>query len=480
MEKRKVDVAIIGAGTAGLGAYREARKYTDNLLLIESGPYGTTCARVGCMPSKLLIAAAEAAHDADHASLFGVHAGDVKIDGREVMARVQRERDRFVRSVLDSVESLPEDTRICGRARFTGPQTLQVDDTLEVEAERIVVATGSRPHVPGFLEEAGDRLLTSDTLFELPDLPKSMAIFGPGVVGLELGQALSRLGVDVRMFGKGGAVGPLQDNAIHGEALRIFNEEFYLDPEAEVKAVERTADGVAVSYRHRDQGEITETFDYVLAATGRRPNMDRVDIQNSGLELDDKGMPDHNPNTMRSGTSAIFVAGDVSNEIPLLHEASDEGHIAGINAGRYPEVRATPRRTPLAIVFTAPQIATVGETMASLQDRKGDGFAVGQVSFEDQGRSRVMGKNKGLLRLYGEFGSGLLLGAEMLGPAAEHIAHLLAWSIQNRMTVLRMLEMPFYHPVIEEGVRTALRDLNHNLNMGPQLDDQCMECGPGA
>jgi hypothetical protein len=107
-------------------------------------------------------------------------------------------------------------------------------------------------------------------------------------------------------------------------------------------------------------------------------------------------------------------------------------------------------------------------------------FAVGEVSFEDQGRSRVIGKNRGLLRVYGEHGSGLFMGAEMFGPTAEHIAHLLAWSAQRRMTVIEMLDMPFYHPVIEEGLRSALQDLSHKLSMGPATDSNCMDCGPGV
>jgi dihydrolipoamide dehydrogenase len=105
---------------------------------------------------------------------------------------------------------------------------------------------------------------------------------------------------------------------------------------------------------------------------------------------------------------------------------------------------------------------------------------VGEVSFENQGRSRVMLKNKGHMRLYAEQGTGLFIGAEFIGPQAEHIAHLLAWAVQNKMTVPQMLEMPFYHPVIEEGLRTALRDLNAKLKFGPDIVNMCMECGPGA
>ncbi|HUI99292.1 MAG TPA: dihydrolipoyl dehydrogenase, partial [Usitatibacter sp.] len=118
------------------------------------------------------------------------------------------------------------------------------------------------------------------------------------------------------------------------------------------------------------------------------------------------------------------------------------------------------RRAPLGIVFTDPQIAIVGGGFARLQAHE---IAAGEVSFEDQGRSRVMLRNRGHLRVYGDPQTGRFLGAEMAGPDAEHIGHLLAWALQARMTVGEMLEMPFYHPVVEEGLRTALRDLDARM-----------------
>src|SRR5437762_5319105 len=124
----KVDVAVIGAGTAGLAAYRAARAAGKHVVLVEGGAYGTTCARVGCMPSKLLIAAAEAAHAIERAPGFGVHAGPKRVDGREVMARVRRERDRFVGFVLRGVDEIPESDRIRGHARFVDPNTLDMDN----------------------------------------------------------------------------------------------------------------------------------------------------------------------------------------------------------------------------------------------------------------------------------------------------------------------------------------------------------------
>ncbi|WP_033463877.1 FAD-dependent oxidoreductase, partial [Bordetella bronchiseptica] len=149
MKTLHTDVAIIGAGTAGLAAHRAARAAGKRALLIEGGQYGTTCARVGCMPSKLLIAAAEAAHAAAHGGPFGVHIdGAVRIDGAQVMARVKSERDRFVGFVLEGVENIPAEDKLRGMARFVEDTVLRVDGHTEVRAGSVVIASGSRPAVP--------------------------------------------------------------------------------------------------------------------------------------------------------------------------------------------------------------------------------------------------------------------------------------------------------------------------------------------
>ena len=239
MNPLKVDVAIIGAGSAGMSAYKAARKHTDRVVVIEQGPYGTTCARVGCMPSKLLIAAADHAHTVATGEPFGVTVAGLKIDGAAVMARVRRERDRFVGFVLDTVDGWPAAHKLSGAARFEAPGRLRVADTC-VEAARVIIATGATPAVPaGWRERLGDRLVVNDDVFEWDDLPNSVAVFGPGVIGLELGEALHRLGVQVIMFGMGGLVGPLTDEAIRDYAAKTLNEEFYLDADAKVEQMFR-------------------------------------------------------------------------------------------------------------------------------------------------------------------------------------------------------------------------------------------------
>lgn len=483
-----VDVAVIGAGTAGLAAYRAAKAEGARVVLIEGGPYGTTCARVGCMPSKLLIAAAEAAHGAERAERFGVSVGHISVDGRAVMARVRKERDRFVGFVVRDTLELPEDDRLRGYARFEDQRTLVVSDSdgseTRVHARAVVIATGSTPVVLPMFEGLGDRVIVNDDVFDWEDLPKSVAVFGPGVIGLELGQALHRLGVRVRMFGVGGLIGPLTDPKIREEATQVIGREFPLDTDAKVHSLRRVQDQVEVDFDW--QGERRrESFDYVLTATGRRPNLDRLSLERTGVSLDSRGVPVFDLRTLQVQDSRLFLAGDVNNVRPLLHEASDEGRIAGANAARFPncnygaisDVRpeADPqRRSAISVVFSDPQIATIGSSWKELEAARDENrVVVGEVSFDDQGRSRVMLVNQGRLRLYADARDGRLLGAEMIAPRAEHLAHLLSWAHQQKQTVMDLLCMPFYHPVIEEGLRTALRDAAKQLEERAGLQRRC-------
>src|SRR5690554_310578 len=225
MKTMKVDVAVIGAGTAGMTAWKAASKAGARTVLIEDGPHGTTCARVGCMPSKLLIAAADAAHAARNTTPFGVHVDGVRVDGQEVMQRVRNERDRFVGYVLRDVEAMPEEERLQGRARFVSDNVLEVDEHTRVEAASIVIATGTRPNIPAQYEPLGDRAIVNDDLFDWEDLPDSVLVIGAGVIGLELGQALSRLGVRTRVLQRSRHLGGLKDPVVLESAIEIFRQD---------------------------------------------------------------------------------------------------------------------------------------------------------------------------------------------------------------------------------------------------------------
>lgn len=451
------DVAVIGAGTAGIAAQRAASRAGAHAILIEAGPGGTTCARVGCMPSKLLIAAATAASDARGAGLFGIRTGEVGIDGPAVLARVRSERDRFVAGVFAGLDELPADLRLAGRARFTGPDTLTIDDHTRVRFRAAVVASGSSPAIPAPLRNLGERVLTTDTLFEIADLPATLAVLGGGPVGIEMAQAMARLGVRVCLLDSGRSLAALTDPDLAPMATAIFGDEITLHLGAKVERAEATGDGVRLGWTDAN-GSHSGTFDRVLAAVGRRPNVSDLGLEAAGLNLDDEGGPRFDPRSLLCEGGPIFIAGDANAERPVVHEAARQGDIAGHNAAAFAasgSIRGFDPPVRLAMVFTHPGTATVGE--AYDPDRSSDRL-VGSVDFSDQGRARILGRNSGGIRVYADR-SGRLTGAEVIGPEAEHLAHILAFAIQDGQTAESLHGKPFYHPTLEEGLKTALADI---------------------
>jgi dihydrolipoamide dehydrogenase len=475
----EVEVAVIGAGSAGLVARQQALEHgAARVLLIEGGVYGTTCARVGCMPSKLLIAAADAAERVRAAAAFGVEVGDVRIDGAAVMARVRRERDRFVAGVVRSVEAIDARDRLHGWARFVGPQSLVVETEagpVRVEARAIVVAAGSSPSIPDSLKGLGARLLTSDSVFELPSLPATLAIVGSGVIGLELGSAMQRLGVSTSILDIGTRMPLMVSDVMQAQAHELFAERLDLHLGLRELASELVADGVRLRWTESDGQAREAVFEYVLAATGRAPKLSSLGLQAAGIELDERGMPKRvDQRTMRIGESAIFMAGDITAKHPILHEAVSDGRIAGRNAARYPSIRAHVRQVPLGIMFTEPNVAIVGQVP---RQGEGDEWSVGEVDYRKQGRARVMNQAHGRARVYARRECGTIFAAELIGPGVEHMAHLLAWAVEQRLTAQRALELPIYHPVLEEGLRTAIAALAHALSLA--REPKPLDCGPG-
>ncbi|MGB3879980.1 MAG: dihydrolipoyl dehydrogenase [Diaphorobacter nitroreducens] len=453
-----LDVIILGAGSAGLAALREVRKRTDHWRIVNDGPWGTTCARVGCMPSKMLIEAANAYHARRALHTFGIEGADaLRVDLPAVLRRVRALRDDFVAGTLAATDA--GERAISGHARLLDAQRVEVNGQVHT-ARRIIIATGSRPIVPEDWLAFGDRILTTDTLFEQPTLGPRVAVIGLGPLGVEIAQALARLGVEVMAFATGKSVAGLSDPAINDALLARLKDEFIVNvgDKAELREV---AGGIQVT-----NGSATVVVDQVVAAMGRRPNLEHLGLDRLGVALDDKGRPPIDPCTLQVGNLPVFIAGDADGDRPLLHEAADEGHIAGLNA-LAPTPRGFARRTPLAITFSQPHAAVVGQRHADLPEGQWVG---GTVDFARQGRARVAQCNHGRLNVYAEHGSGRLLGAELCAPAGEHMAHLLALAVEQRLTVHDLLRMPFYHPVLEEGLRTALRDAASRLPKASDSD----------
>lgn len=463
---RTVDVAIIGAGSAGIAARSEVTRVTSNYVVIDDGVLGTTCARVGCMPSKAFIQVANDFHRRRVFAEIGITgSGALGVDRAKVMAHVRRLRDGFAAAVVKDMQRW-QDHLLRGRAHFLDAETLSVGEE-RIQAKHIVIATGSRPVRPESWRVHAKHLIDTDQFFELETLPDRMAVIGLGAIGVELGQALARLGVEVAAVNRGKAVGGLTSPALQDYAVSVAAREMQLAfGSAEIEV--GTGGELLIK-----AGEHTFAAPKALLALGRKPNLDGLALENLGLRLDAKGMPPLDRTTMRIAGTSIYLAGDATGGRATFHEAVDEGRMSGYNTARSPD-HCFERRAPLAITFSDPTIAVVGKSWAALS-AGGVAFATGEAEFARQGRAIIMRETEGRIEVYADFASGRLLGAEMMAPRGEHLAHLIALAIAKELTLRDVLKLPFYHPAIEEGLRTAFKDAAYKVTGGAR-DLELMRC----
>ncbi len=447
------DVAIIGAGTAGLTARAEVAKKTDNYVVIDGGILGTTCARVGCMPSKALIEVANTFHKKNQFDTYGLSNPNLIIPNyKQIMAHVRGLRDRFAGGVIKGMEGWKTHF-IAKNARFIDPNTLDLGDE-KIKARKIVIATGSKPFMPDAWKKYSSYFLDTDSFFEQKTLPDKMAVLGLGPIGIELGQALTRLGIDVVAMIRRRVIGGLSDPDIQEYAYQCFEQEMNIQV-GTIEILGETDKGLTLCCHDQSRNDQSWTVDKVLLALGRRPAIHNLGIENLGVKLDKKGLPPLNTGTLQIEDLPVFIAGDVNSIRPILHEAADEGRIAGYNC-MTKDIGCFEKRTPLHITFASPNICVMGQSYEDLKKNE-ISFVTGETDYEHQGRAMIMGQNKGKVHIYGDPKEGRLLGVEMIAPSGEHMAHLLTLAIANKMCAQDLLSMPIYHPVLEEALRTALR-----------------------
>lgn len=471
-KKKKLNtaVAVIGAGSAGLSAFRQLMKSGTEALLIDPGPLGTMCARTGCMPSKALVSIARDFHRCRVFERQGIHGADrLTCDVPEVLEQVRALRDQFTSGMVETTEKLAGERLICERARLVGGNSVETDHYI-IEAEKIIIATGAAPLIPDEWNSFSDRILTSETLFEQTDLPRRLAVIGLKLEGLELGQALGRLGVGVVCFGRNKHIGGITDPVVNKALHKAIAEEIPIHTDAEA-TVRQLSDGSLMV----DADGVMAKADGLLLAMGVVPNLAGIGLEHLDVELDEQGMPPWNLQTGQIADLPIYLAGDATRYRPILHEAIDEGYIAAFNAVS-DELVCAERRVPLRICFSDPQAVVVGQSWEELER---DRVTVGEVDFADASRAILERRAVGCLRVYADRDSGRLLGAEMATPEAEHLGHLLALAMQQQLTLNDLLKMPFYHPTITEALRTALRDAMHRIDSPAGRGGlDLYECGP--
>ncbi len=458
--EREADVIIIGLGTAGLSAAREVAKVTQYFHIIGNGTYGTTCVRNGCMPSKILISAARTFRARGHMEECGIHGSEsLRMDIPALLNRVRAMRAHFLHYALEETESFRAHI-IEGNVRLSAPDTVEINGG-RIRAKAVIIATGSRPIIPEVWQGFKDRILTSDTLFDQQDLPASIGVIGMSVLGAEMAQAFAGLGIQVTATHTEALVGGCTDPDVSARAADILGEEMELWLQT---TPEIASEGDKLRLR---AGGRTALVDKLFIAEGRCANLEGLGLEALGLREAGKPFERYDCETMQLEGERIFLAGDVTLGRAILFQAADEGRIAGYNAARGKTYSFT-RRTPMQVCYTAPEICIAGASW----EQCGASAAIGEARFENQGRALIEGMNQGIVRIYAERTSGRLLGSEFCAPNGEHLAHLLAWIIDAKLTVFEALRLPFYHPTVEEGLRTALQELAEHIRPGSK---QAME-----
>ena len=414
------DIIIIGAGTAGIAAYKEAIKYTQNILIFNHGPWDTTCARVGCMPSKVLISTANRMHDIKTANQLALNVQST-IDTSEVMTYVRTLRDRFTGATQRDVDQWQQEHKISGQVSFKNTNTI-VAHNKEYQAKAFIIAVGSTPsYEQSWKDELGSRLITSDQVFELDMLPKSIAVIGSGVIAIELAQAMHRLGVATTIFTRSRKVGSLTSPNLQELVQKTLSQELNIKFEILPRSVKKTENGVQILYQeYSEQKQLN--VDYLLVATGRKSLLTTLNLGSISKEFADIKNLKVDPNTKQLSNLPIFITGDALTSTPLQHEAVNEGRGAVHNCLDYPQVKTIKNLIPLSIVFSSPEMATAGQSYKQLKSKNIE-FITGFISYEKQGRAIVLAKNKGAIEVYIDKTTRKLLGAELFVDSAEHMAH---------------------------------------------------------
>jgi pyruvate/2-oxoglutarate dehydrogenase complex dihydrolipoamide dehydrogenase (E3) component len=441
------DVAIIGGGSGGYAAARTAVAAGLRAAVIEGGKeVGGLCILRGCMPTKALLYAAEVRHLAQYGGLWGMKPGDVPFDWGAVMAR----KDGLIREFADDrVQQLNSGKFqfIRGFARFTDPHTLALDNGQVLRAKHFVISTGSIVARPPLPQLSGVGYLTSDDALGLKKLPKSLIILGGGAVAVEFAQLFARFEVEVTLIQRSEQLLKDCDTDAAGAIEAVFRREG-IKVLTGTRLVDAYRDGSlkAVTFLHG--GRKTEVKGQeILFALGRSPNTASLNLDQAGVATDNGSVIAND--RMRTNVSHIYTAGDCTGPHEIVHIAIQQGEVAAHNLAHPGQPRNMDYRLFISVVFTEPQIASVGLTEKTAAAR-GIPIIAASYPFNDHGKSLIMEARDGFVKLVADPKSGEILGGACVGPAGGELIHEIVAAMAKRMTVRELAAMPHYHPTLAE------------------------------
>ena len=447
MKKHDFEVAIIGGGSGGYAAARTAAAAGLKTVIIEGGAeVGGLCILRGCMPTKALLYAAEVKHLAEHAATWGVRAGKVGFDFAKVMARKNAQIKDFADFRGQQLDA-GKFKFIRANARFLDAHTVELSNGKKITAKQFVIATGSRvaPSPLPQLDEVG--FITSDEAVALKQLPKSLIILGGGAIACEFAQFFARFGVKVTLIQRSETILKEFDAEAGIEVAKVFRREG-ISVFTGTKLVGAKRKGKLKSVLFEQNGKtVSVAAEEILFALGRVPNTASLGLENAGVKTENRRVVANGK--MQTSAPHIFAAGDCTGPHEIVHIAIQQGETAVHNIVKPKVPRRMDYRLLISVVFTEPQVATVGLTEKEAAARKIP-FLVASYPFNDHGKSLIMEAKDGFVKLLANPKTGEILGGACVGPVGGELIHEIVITMAKRMTVHELAAAPHYHPTLAE------------------------------
>lgn len=454
----KYDLTIIGSGPGGyVAAIRGAQLGMKVALVERYNSLGGTCLNVGCIPSKALLDSSEHYHAAhERFEEHGIELENLRVN----MPQMIKRKNEVVETTVKGVQFLMKKNKVdvyYGHGTFTSPTTVKVamneGDDVELESEKFIIATGSKPITPPMMNYDKQRIITSTEALNIDKVPKRMVIVGGGVIGLELGSVFARLGTEVEVVEFQDRIIPGMDKDCSKELMRALKKtgvKFHL--KHAVTDVKNLGDTVKVFVEKRDSDTKLEIdADYCLIAIGRKPYTDNLGLEAAGVKLNERGQVEVNDHLQTSAPN-IFAIGDVIVGAMLAHKAEEEGiFVTEYMAGQRPHIDYN--LIP-GVVYTWPEVAAVGRTEEQLKEA-GVNYKSGKFPFKALGRARASMDIDGMVKVLSDAETDEILGVHMVGPrTADMIAEAVAL-MEFRASAEDAARMSHAHPTYTEAFKEA-------------------------